>query len=202
MSKVVVGMSVSVDGIAGGTDPSNFMVVHEAVLGWVFDLRSWRSQQGMDGGADNQDSKIWAAEFERFGAQVLGRTMFDYGYPHWGETPPFHAPVFVVTHRAGERIEKQGGTSYTFVTDGIARAIEEARAAAGDKDVLVAGGIGTARQALAAGLVDELVLHVSPVVLGNGTPLLAELGERQIALRDPEVVAGEVAVHLRYQITR
>ena len=202
MSKVVVGMSVSVDGIAGGTDPSNFMVVHEAVLGWVFNLRSWRAEQGLEGGEDNQDSKAWAAEFERFGAQVLGRTMFDYGYPYWGDTPPFHAPVFVVTHRAGERIEKQGSTSYTFVTDGIERAIEQARAAAGGKDVLVAGGIGTARRALAAGVVDELVLHVAPVVLGYGTPLLAELGDEPLALREPEAVAGEVGVHLRYQLAR
>lgn len=201
MSKIVVGMSVSVDGIAGGTDPSNFMVVHEAVLGWVFNLRSWRAEQGLDGGDDNQDSKVWAAEFARFGAQVVGRTMFDYGYPHWGENPPFHAPVFVVTHRGQERIEKQGGTSYTFVTDGIASAIEQARAVAGDKDVLIAGGIGTARRALASGLVDELVLHVAPVVLGYGTPLLTGLGQ-QLALRDPEVVAGEVAVHLRYQLAR
>ena len=86
------------------------------------------------------DSRVWADNFARFGPQVIGRTMFDFGYPNWGENPPFHAPVFVVTHRGQERIEKGGGTSYTFVTSGIAAAVEQARAVADGKDVLLAGG--------------------------------------------------------------
>src|SRR6202044_125576 len=100
----------------------------------------------------------------RVGPQVIGRTMFDYGYPHWGENPPFRAPVFVVTHRGAPRIDKDGGTSYTFVTDGITAAVEQARAVAGDRDVLLAGGVSIARQAVDAGLVDEICLHVAPVL--------------------------------------
>ncbi len=122
--------------------------------------------------------------------------MFDYGYPHWGENPPFHAPVFVVTHRGQERIDKSGGTSYTFVTDGIEAAVKQARAVAGAKDVLLAGGVNIAQQALAAGLVDEVVLHVRPVLLGRGMRLF---GTAQADLRCVESIHGEGAVHLRYE---
>ena len=202
MSKVLLGMSVSLDGIGGGRDESEFWRVHEAVLGWVFNLRSWRSAQGMDGGEDNVDSGVWDSAFRRIGAQVVGRTMFDYGYEPWGEEPPFHAPVFVHTHRGNERIEKRGGTSYTFVTDGIASAVAQAKAAAGGRDVLIAGGIQVARLALAAGVVDELQLHVAPVLLGHGVPLLAEIGADPIRLRNTAAVPGESALHLSYDLLR
>lgn len=198
MTKVVVGMSMSLDGVAGPRYPdADGMVVFESVLGWAFGLRSWQEQQGMDGGEDSVDSRVWAAEFARFGAQVVGRTMFDFGYQSWGENPPFRAPVFVLTHRGGERIEKQGGTSYTFVTDGIEAAVEAARAAAGGKDVLLAGGVSLAQQALAAGLVDELVLHVRPVLLGRGVKLF---DAAQVDLNCVETIHGEGAVHLRYEV--
>ena len=115
MTKVVLGMSMSLDGIAGPkTADADGMAIFEAVLGWVFPLRSWREQHGQEGGEDSVDSRVWADNFARFGPQVIGRTMFDYGYPNWGENPPFHAPVFVVTHRGQERIDKSGGTSYTL----------------------------------------------------------------------------------------
>ena len=123
--------------------------------------------------------------------------MFDYGYENWGENPPFHAPVFVVTHRGQERIDKNGGTSYTFMTGGIKAAIEQARAVADGKDVLLAGGISIAQQALAAGLADEVVLHVTPVLLGRGIPLF---GTGQANLRCVETIQGEGAVHLRYEV--
>jgi len=117
MTKVVLGMSMSLDGIAGPKSAdAEGMAIFEAVLGWVFPLRSWREQQGMEGGEDSADSRVWADNFARFGSQVVGRTMFDYGYRDWGENPPFHAPVFVLTHRGQQRIGKSGGTSYTFVT--------------------------------------------------------------------------------------
>ena len=148
MSRVVVAMSMSLDGIAGPESAdADGMAVFSAILGWQFPLRSWRKEQGMDGGEDSVDSRVWAENFARFGPQIVGRTMFDYGYPNWGENPPFHAPVFVVTHRGQERIEKSGGTSYTFVTGGIKAAVEQARAVAEGKDVLVAGGVSVARQA-------------------------------------------------------
>ena len=202
MSNVVLDMSVSLDGIAGGAEPdADGMALHEAILGWLFPLRSWREQQGQEGGEDSVDSRVWGTDFDRFGPQVIGRRMFDFSYPHWGENPPFHAPVFVLTHRGQERIDKAGGTSYTFVTGGIKAVIDQARAAAdtaGDgKDVLLAGGVSVAQQALDAGIVDEVRLHVSPVLAGRGVRLF---GACQTTLRCVEAIPGERAVHLRYLV--
>jgi dihydrofolate reductase len=200
MTKVVVAMSTSLDGIAGPeTADADGIAVFTAILGWQFPLRSWRREQGMDGGEDSVDSRVWADNFARFGPQVIGRTMFDFGYPNWGENPPFHAPVFVVTHRGQERIEKIGGTSYTFVTGGVADAVEQARAVADGQDVLLAGGISIARQALAAGLLDEVVLHVVPKLVGRGVRLF---DADEVDLRSIETVEGEEAVHLRYEVQR
>jgi dihydrofolate reductase len=200
MTKVVLGMSMSLDGIAGPKiADADGMAVFEAVLGWVFPLRSWREQQGQEGGEDSVDSRVWADNFARFGPQVIGRTMFDYGYPSWGENPPFHAPVFVLTHRGQERIDKSGGTSYTFVTGGIEAAVKEARAVAGGQDVLLAGGVSVAQQALAAGLADEVVLHVAPVLLGRGVRLF---GAARTNLRCIEIINGAGATHLRYAVLR
>ena len=198
MTKVVLSMSMSLDGIAGPHAPdADGMVVFNAVLGWVFPIRSWREQHGQHGGDDSVDSQVWADEFARFGPQVIGRTMFDYGYENWGDEPPFHAPVFVLTHRGRDRIDKSGGTSYTFVTDGIEAAVQQARAVAGGKDVLLAGGVSIAQQALAIRLIDEVVLHVTPVVLGRGVPLF---GASRASLRCIETTRGEGAVHLRYEV--
>jgi dihydrofolate reductase len=197
MTKVILNMSTSLDGIAAPESAdAEGMALWEAISGWMLGLRSWREQQGQEGGADSVDSQVWADNFERVGPQIVGRTMFDYGYPHWGENPPFHAPVFVVTHRGQERIDKSGGTSYTFVTDGIEAAVKQARAVAGGKDVLLAGGVSIAQQALAAGLADEVVLHVVPVLLGRGVRLF---GTAQADLRCIETIHGEGAVHLRYE---
>jgi dihydrofolate reductase len=198
MTKVVLGMSMSLDGIAGPeTADADGMALFTAILGWQFPLRSWREQQGQQGGEDSVDSQVWASNFARFGPQVIGRTMFDFGSPNWGENPPFHAPVFVLTHRGQERIDQSGGTSYTFVTSGIDGAVEQARAVAGGKDVLLAGGVSIAQQALAAGLVDEVVLHITPVLLGRGMRLF---GAAQVDLRCIETIHGEGAVHLRYEV--
>jgi dihydrofolate reductase len=142
------------------------------------------------------DSQVWASNFARFGPQIVGRTMFNYGEASWGENPPFHAPVFVLTHHGQERIDKSGGTSYTFVTGGIKAAVEQARAVAEGKDALLAGGVSIGQQALAAGLVDEVVLHVTPVLLGRGVRLF---DAAQVELRCIEAIHGEGAVHLRYQ---
>ena len=198
MTAVVVGMSMSLDGIAGPKSAdAEGMAIFAAVLGWVFPLRSWREQQGQEGGEDSVDSRVWADNFARFGAQVIGRTMFEYGYPNWGENPPFHAPVFVLTHRGQERIDKSGGTSYTFVTGGIEAAVAQARAVADGKDVLLAGGVSVAQQALAAGLADEIVLHAVPKLVGRGVPLFADT---RADLSCTDVVQGEGAVHLRYEV--
>lgn len=201
MSKVIVGLSTSVDGIASGTGEADFWTVHEAVLGWVFGLRGWREAQGMEGGEDDEDSRLWTEDNQRIGAQVVGRRMFDFAVDAWGDDPPFHAPVFVPTHRPHERIEKRGGTSYTFVTDGIGAAVEQARAAAGGRDVLIAGGLSTARQALAAGLVDELSMHIAPVVLGSGARLLDDV-PGPIRLEPTRVSGSGAVTHIRYTVLR
>jgi len=198
MTKVVLGMSVSLDGIAGPqAADADGMALFTSILGWQFPLRSWREQQGQPGGEDSVDSRVWSENFARFGPQVIGRRMFDYGYPNWGDDPPFHAPVFVVTHRGQERIDKGGGTSYTFVTGGIGAAVKQARAVAGGRDVLLAGGVSIAQQALATGLADEIVLHVAPVLAGRGVRLF---GGTAVELRCTEAIHGEGAVHLRYEI--
>jgi dihydrofolate reductase len=200
MTKVVLSMSMSLDGIAGPDVPDeDGMALFEEILGWVFPLRSWRAQQGMEGGEDSVDSKVWQDTFDRFGPQVIGRRMFDYGYPNWGENPPFHAPVFVTTHRGQDTIVKEGGTSYTFVTGGLAEAVGQARAVAvaDGKDVLLAGGVSIAHQALTAGLADEIVLHVVPRLAGRGLRLF---DAARADLRLTEAVQGEGALHLRYEI--
>lgn len=200
MSKVIVGLSTSVDGIASGTGDEDFQTVHEAVLGWLFNLRSWQAAQGMTDGQDSPESQLWGIEYERAGAQIVGRRMFDYSHPYWGDNPPFHAPVFIVTHRPAERIDKDGGTSYTFVTDGLAATIDQAKQAAHGKDVLIAGGLSIAQQALAEGLVDELSMHVAPVLLGSGARLLDNLGPKPIRLTPLETLACDNAMHIRYRV--
>jgi dihydrofolate reductase len=198
MTKVVLGMTVSLDGIAAPRSAdADGMALFGEIMDWVFPLRSWREQQGQEGGEDSVDSRVWAEQFARVGPQVVGRTMFDYGYESWGENPPFNAPVFVLTHRGQDRIGKQGGTSYTFVTGGIEAAVEQARAVADGTDVLLAGGVSVARQGLAAGLVDEVVLHVVPKLVGRGVPLF---GDARADLRCAEAVPGEGALHLRYEV--
>ena len=202
MTKVVLSMSMSLDGIAGPDVPDeDGMALFEEILGWVFPLRSWRAQQGMAGGEDTVDSKVWQENFDRFGPQVIGRRMFDYGYPSWGENPPFHAPVFVTTHRGQDTIVKEGGTSYTFVTGGLAEAVGQARAvaAADGKDVLLAGGVSIAHQALEAGLAEEVVLHLVPRLAGRGLRLF---DTARADLRCTEVIQGEGALHLRYEVRR
>jgi dihydrofolate reductase len=202
MSKVILGMSLSMDGIAGGRREEEFWPVHESVLGWVFNLRSWRSAQGMDGGEDTTNSRIWAEDHARLGAQVVGRTMFDFGYEPWGDNPPFHMPVFVHTTRAGEPVEKLGGTTYTFVTEGIEAVVDQARAAAGDKDVLLAGGVSLAQQALRAGVVDELSVHIAPVLIGFGVRLFDSVAETRTRLRPTRAVESDGIVHLSYDVVR
>ncbi|MDX6421249.1 MAG: hypothetical protein QOG28_5869 [Trebonia sp.] len=198
MTKVVIAMSMSLDGIAApAAADADGMELFESILGWQFPLRSWRAQQGQDGGEDSVDSRVWQELFDSFGPQVVGRQMFDFGYPHWGENPPFHAPVFVLTHRGQDRIDKSGGTSYTFVTEGIGEAVGRARAVANGKDVLLAGGVSVARQALDAGLADEVVLHVVPKLAGRGVGLF---DTARADLRCTEAIQGEGAVHLRYQV--
>ena len=164
MTKVTAQMSVSLDGYYAGprtsTDPRDLAAFMEGPEGpgffrvtrWVIDAMAWRERQGYAGGERSVNSQIIKETFAAAGAYVMGRRMFDGGEIPWGDEPPFRAPVFVVTHRHREILERQGGTSFTFVTDGVQRAIERAKDAAGGQDVAIAGGGTLLRRVLAAGL--------------------------------------------------
>jgi dihydrofolate reductase len=168
MTATYANLSMSLDGFIAGPNvrPGNGMGdggdrLHE----WMFAGRT-----------DDELASFFERQFSSVGAVVMGRTMLDVGIEPWGDEPPFHAPVFVVTHRPAEPIEKAGGTTYRFVTDGPAAALQLARQAAGDRDVRVEGGADIVRQLLAAGAIDELRLHVVPILLGDGTRLFPDSG--------------------------
>jgi dihydrofolate reductase len=205
-------MSVSLDGFYAGPrhdDPATWMGSAEAagffrVTRWATNAMAWRERLGFIGGEDDVNSSIVEEAFAAAGAYVMGRRMADGGEVPWGDEPPFHAPVFVVTHREREVLERKGGTSFTYVTGGVAEAVERAREAAGDRDVAVAGGGTLVRQVLAAGLLDQLELHVVPVVLGDGLRLLDPalgLDEKEgIELVPTRAVDTPEVAHLRYRV--
>ncbi|MEO3854162.1 dihydrofolate reductase family protein [Acrocarpospora sp. B8E8] len=211
MTKVTAQMSVSLDGFYAGRqhrgEAADWMESAEAagffrVTRWVIDAMAWRERQGFAGGEQNVSSDVIAETFEAAGAYVMGRRMADGGEVPWGDEPPFRAPVFVVTHRPREVLVRQGGTSFTYVTDGIASAVEQARAAAGGKNVAVAGGGSLLRQVIKAGLLDELELHIVPAVLGTGMRLLdadLDLAEKEaIELTPTRVIHTPEVTHIRY----
>jgi dihydrofolate reductase len=216
MTKVTAQMSVSLDGYYAGPRHSgdgNWMDSAEAagffrITRWVIDAMAWRERLGFAGGEHDTNSEIVAETFEAAGAYVMGRRMADGGEVPWGEEPPFHAPVFVVTHRPRETLVRKGGTSFTYVTDGIASAIEQARAVANGRNVAIAGGGTLVRQVLGAGLLDELELHVAPVVLGAGMRLLDAGPDAGLGLGDFEaieltptrVVDTPRVSHIRYSV--
>ena len=156
----------------------------------------------MTGGDENRDSELMREWFDATGAVVMGRMMYDTGEEFWGDNPPFRTPVFVLTNRPRPTLVKEGGTSFTFVTDGIHSALEQAKAAAGDRNVDIGGGAHTVRQYLAADLVDELQLHVVPVLLGDGLRLFEGLGARRRDLERVRVVETPPATHLKYRFVK
>lgn len=202
MGTVIVGMSMSLDGFVGGLSEATWWPAHERLLGWVFDLASWRERQGIEGGEHNDDSEVVREEQARTGAYIMGRRMFDFGEEPWGDDPPFRAPVFVLTHREREPVMKEGGTRYTFVTDGVGSAIRQAKAAAGDKDVFVSGGAGAVQAVLAAGLLDEIEVHLAPVLLGEGVRLFDHIGNAPIELERTRVIASSGTTHIRFRVIR
>jgi dihydrofolate reductase len=215
MGKVAVDISVSLDGFVAGPnrtldDPlgEGGERLHE----WILGLKSWREAHGMSGGETGRDNEIAEEAIRRAGATVMGRRMFSGGEGDWdgdpnadgwwGDDPPFHHPVFVLTHHARESVTKEGGTSFTFVTDGVASAVEQAREAAGDKDVTIAGGASAIQQGLKAGLVDEVRLHVVPVLFGGGVRLLDGLGSEDIDLEKVSVVDSPSVTHLTFRVAK
>jgi dihydrofolate reductase len=169
---------------------------------WVYGLASWRKLHGLPGGQTDRDSEILEESIKNTGAEVMGRRMFNNGEKYWGDNPPFHHPVFVLTHEAREKEIKDGGTAYTFVTDGIASALEQAKAAVGDKDVKVTGGANTVQQYIKGGLLDEIQVHVVPVLLGSGIRLFEQLGSKYIELESARVIESPGVTHLRFRVIK
>jgi len=214
MGKLAVDISMSLDGFVAGPSPTLEQPLGEGGEGlheWALVLESWRRPHGLMGGETNASTEVVEASLEATGAVVMGRRMFSGGEgpweddPNadgwWGDNPPFHVPVFVLTHHARETVTKDGGTTFAFVTEGIEAALEEARAAAGEKDVHVAGGAAAAvQQYLAAGLVDELHINLAPVLLGSGTRLFDAQGAAQPALELIGVVEAPAVTHLKYSV--
>jgi dihydrofolate reductase len=204
MSKVVLDMSVSLDGIGAGPNPSeeNRMGVGgDRLHEWMPSYDPTQDPAAGVPAARQADARMVQELFAAAkGAVVLGKRTFDLRQEPWGGTP-FPAPCFVVTHEARDDLVTKTGT-FTFVTDGIEHAVRRAQAAAGDKDVLVMGGPTVARQAVCAGLVDEIRLHLVPVLLGAGTRLFDDLGTTPIELEPTEVVASPAVTHLRFRVVK
>jgi dihydrofolate reductase len=204
-------IAISLDGFVAGPNPTEQdplgeggMQLHE----WVFELAAWREPHGREGGVVNESTPIVEGSQANVGAILMGRNMFGGGpgpwgdeqwNGWWGEEPPFHAPVFVLTNHPREPLALEG-TTFHFVTDGIESALAQAKEAAGDKDVAIAGGADVARQYLSAGLIDELRLSVAPVLLGSGTRLFEGGAGAGAALEQVQAVQAPGVTHLIYRV--
>jgi dihydrofolate reductase len=209
MGKVrVAGFAVSIDGYGAGPEQSlehPLGVRGQELHGWFYPTQTFRSMLGQTGETEGPDARFAQAAAEGFGAFILGRNMFGPvrgAWPDaawkgwWGDNPPYHAPTFILTHHPRAPIVMEGGTTFHFVTDGIEAALAQAKAAAGDLDVKIGGGVSTVRQYLLAGLIDELHLAVAPVVLGQGEALFAGVDLPGLGYRVVETVATESATHV------
>ena len=207
---VISQLSISLDGYVAGPEQSlqdplgrGGLQLHE----WVFGLDAWRAQHGLTGGERNIDAEVVDEMTRDIGAYVMGRRMFGGGggdwdeawQGWWGDEPPFRTPVFVLSHHPRTPLKMNGGTEFRFVTDGIESALRQAREAAGDRRVAIAGGASTVRQYLAAGLIDTLQLHIVPIVLGDGERLFDGIAPR---LEQVSVVAGPTVTHVTYRVLR
>ena len=202
---------MSLDGFVAGPNPSLTEPLGEGgeqLHEWVVRLASWRRDHGLEGGETTADDRLVQELVGSIGAHIMGRRMFSSGAGPWeqdpkadgwwGDDPPFHHPVFILTHHPREPVAKDGGTTFTFVTEGIEAALEQAKAAAGDLDVGIAGGAEVAQQYLRAGLVDTLHIHVAPLLLGGGTRLFDDAGGEPIKLEAVRALQGEEVVHLTF----
>ncbi len=209
MSKVkVAGFSVSMDGFGAGPgqDMQNPMGRDGMKLHpWLLKTRMFRKMYGTDGGSTGPDNDFAEGSFENVGAWIMGRNMFgpvrgpwpDSSWKGWwGVNPPYHVPVFVLTHHARDPIPMEGGTTFYFVTDGIESALKKAKEASKGKDVRIGGGVSTVRQYLQAGLIDQLHLAFSPVFLGQGENLLAGIDLSSLGFKQIERVATDEATHI------
>lgn len=211
MPKLRFKISMSLDGYIAGPNQSvqnplgeGGMKLHE----WVFPLAAFRSLHGMEGGEVNDSNAVVEESIANIGATIMGRNMFG-GHPGpwdaqkpwhgwWGDDPPFHHPVFVLTHHPREPLSCKGGTTFHFVTDGIQSALDQARRAAGEKDITLAGGAKAAQQYLAAGLVDEMEINLVPTLLGAGERLFENIGDNLHGLQLVRTVAAPNVTHLKF----
>ncbi len=204
----VLSFGVSLDGYGAGPDQSlqnPLGVMGPEIMEWFFPTRVFQKMHGDKDGETGVDNQIAEEGFKRMGAWILGRNMFgpvrgpwpdDTWKGWWGDEPPYHVPTFVLTHHKRAPVKMKGGTEFIFVTDGIESALRQAKAAAGDKDVRVGGGVSTIRQYLKAGLIDDLHLAVRPVLLGRGENLFQGLDLRALGYKVDRSVAGERATHV------
>jgi len=216
MQELTFEISMSLDGFVAGphqTLESPLGEGGERLHEWIFPLAAFREAHGLPGGETNADSKLVEESQAKTGAVVMGRRMFSGGEgpweedPNadgwWGDDPPFGVPVFVLTHHAREPVTKQGGTTFTFVTDGPEAALDQARAAAGDRNVAIGGGASVAQHYLSAGLIDELLIHVTPVLLGDGVRLFEAFDAQTIELEQTHAIESPSGVaHLRYRVVK
>jgi dihydrofolate reductase len=213
MSRLLTrNFSISLDGYGAGPHQSRedpLGVGGEDLHDWIVSTRSWRRKHGKDGGDSGKDDDFADRGMAEIGAWIMGRNMFgpirgpwpdESWRGWWGKNPPYHVPVFVLTHHSRPPLEMEGGTVFHFVTEGIEAALERARVAAGGKDVLLGGGASVIRQYLAARLLDGMHLAVSPILLGSGEHLLAGIDLPALGYRMRESVPGEKAMH--YVIAR
>ncbi|MGO9802899.1 MAG: dihydrofolate reductase family protein [Steroidobacteraceae bacterium] len=209
MSRIrVAAFSISIDGYGAGPRQSLENPLGVGGLGlheWAFGTRTFRRMHGGDGGTTGIDEGFAARSFENVGAWILGRNMFgpvrgpwpdDTWQGWWGDTPPYHVPVFVLTHHPRAPLVMQGGTTFHFVTEGIHRALERATAAANGRDVRIGGGIATIQQYLQSGLIDELHIAIAPLLLGAGERLFGDLDLVSLGYRCTDPVSGENATHV------
>jgi dihydrofolate reductase len=214
MSKLRCHISISLDGCVAGPNQSEENPLGEGGEGlhdWVVPLAAWRELHGREGGEVNASSRVQEESIENIGAGVMGRNMFgpvggggwgdEQWTGWWGDNPPYHYPVFVLTHHPRDPVEMEGGTTFYFVTDGIASALDQAKQAAGDEDVMLWGGAQVVGQYLAAGLLDELELHVVPLLLGHGARPFDNLGDSQVQLEQLRAVEAPGVTHLKYRAT-
>jgi dihydrofolate reductase len=212
MSKFRCHISISVDGFVAGPNQSEENPLGqggERLHEWVVPLAVWREAHGMDGGEVNESTRILDERGENVGASVMGRNMFgpigggDWGDGQWkgwwGDDPPYHHPVFVVTHHPRDPLEMEGGTAFHFVTDGIESALDQARDASGGKDVMLWGGGQIVQEYLAAGLLDELELHITPLLLGDGSRIFDNLRDPDVQLEQVRVVEAPGVTHVKYR---
>ena len=204
---LVSGFTISLDGYGAGprqtlTEPLG--VGGEELHAWLVSTQTFRRMQGQDGGDTGIDEEFAAKSMADVGAWIMGRNMFgpvrgpwpdESWRGWWGKNPPYHVPVFVLSHHAREPLEMEGGTVFHFVTDGMHAALERARAAAGQKDIRIGGGVATIRQYLQAGLIDELHLAVSPIFLGSGEHLFSGIDLVALGYRCTKTVPSAKAVH-------